>query len=47
MKCLNCNKVYSETKNIKVDLGFATIEQEQCPYCQCPVNTKIKHIKKG
>ena len=43
MKCINCNKKYEEEKNIKVDLGIATIEQKQCPYCQCPIDIKIIH----
>lgn len=43
IKCLNCNEVYNETKNIKLNLGFVIIEQSQCPYCQCPIDTKIIH----
>ena len=44
-KCINCNKTYEKTKNIRIDLGIAVIEQKQCPYCQCPVNTKIRKAK--
>jgi len=42
-ECPNCNKVYEKEKNLKLNLGFARIEQSQCPYCQCPINTKIIH----
>lgn len=42
-KCNNCNKEYEEAKNIKLNLGFARIEQSQCPYCHCPIDTKIIH----
>ena len=42
-ECPNCNKEYKEEKNVEFDLGFAIIEQKQCPYCQCPINTKIIH----
>jgi len=45
-ECLNCNKTYKENKNIKIDMGFAKIEQKQCPYCQCPIDTKITHKDK-
>jgi len=42
-ECHNCNEVYNETKDIRIDFGFARIEQKQCPYCQCPIDTKIIH----
>ena len=42
-KCLNCNRTYEITNTVKIDLGFAIIEQKQCPYCRCPIDTKITH----
>ena len=44
-KCPNCNKEYNKIKNIKINIGFATIEQKQCPYCQAPISTKIHKEK--
>ena len=42
-KCINCNKEYEKENIIKLNLGFVRIEQKQCPYCQCPIDTKTIH----
>ena len=39
--CSNCFKNYNKEYENEFDLGFAKIYQSQCPYCQCPIETKI------